>query len=71
MEKKATRNKHIQQSDQIEKMQTEDKSKRYRARRYLLLPMGNVKKLLNGSNQRVRLITSSLLYTTGQEISFG
>jgi hypothetical protein len=71
MEKEATRNKHIQQSDQIEKMQTEDKSKRYRARQYLLLPMRNVKKLLNGSNQRVRLITSSLLYTTGQEISFG
>jgi hypothetical protein len=71
MEKEATRNKHIQQSDQIEKMQTEDKSKRYRAMQYLLLPMRNVKKLLNGSNQRVRLITSSLLYTTGQEISFG
>ncbi len=45
MEKEATRNKHIQQSDQIEKMQTEDKSKRYRARWYLLLPMRNVKKL--------------------------
>lgn len=71
MEKEATRNKHIQQSDQIEKMQTEDKSKRYRARQYLLLQMRNVKKLLNGSNQRVRLITSSLLYTMGQVISFG
>jgi hypothetical protein len=71
MEKEATRNKHIQQSDQIEKMQIEDKSKRYRARQYLSLQMRNVKKLLNGSNQRVRLITSSLLYTMGQVISFG